>query len=139
MTPSQRPRVGSAVVITDAFGRVLLGARAKDPNRGRWVLPGGKVHAFESLRDAGRREMREETGLDVEIDATLTVREIINPPEEHRIIVFSHGRAVGGSLAASSDLDQVQFFDPADLADLDLSEVVRDVLAELGLLHQVAA
>jgi 8-oxo-dGTP diphosphatase len=139
MTPPAQPRVGSAVVVTDSFGRVLLGTRAKDPNRGKWVLPGGKVHPFESLREAGRREMREETGLEVEIDATLTVREIIKPPDEHRLIVFSHGRAIGGSLAASSDLDQVRFFDPGDLARLDLSDVVRDVLVELGWLQQAAA
>lgn len=118
---------------------MLLGIRGKDPNRGKWVLPGGKVHAFETLSDAGRREMLEETGLDVEIGKTLTVREIVDPPHEHRVIVFSHGRAVGGSLRASSDLDEVRFFDSVELTTLDVSDVVREVLDELGWLHQLAA
>jgi len=139
MPRSPQPRLGSAVVLTDDHGRVLLGVRAKEPNRGKWVLPGGKIETFESVSAAAQREMREETGLLVEIDKIVAVREIINPPHEHRLIVFSQGRVVGGSLAASSDLDDVRFFDPAELPGLDLSDVVRDVLDELGWLHQLAA
>jgi 8-oxo-dGTP diphosphatase len=136
MSHKPLPRIGSAVVVADGQ-RVLLGQRGKEPNRGKWVLPGGKIEAFETIEDAAVREIREETGLEIQLTGVATVREIVNPPHEHRIIVFSEARAVGGRLAASSDLESVRFCSREDLADLDLSEVVGGVLEELGWLQPV--
>jgi ADP-ribose pyrophosphatase YjhB (NUDIX family) len=127
------PRVGSAVLVVQDE-RVLLGRRGKQPNFGRWVLPGGKVKPFESLEDAGAREVQEETGLVVTITERLGVFEIIEAPTEHRIIVFSTAIPVGGELAAGSDLLEVRFFDAAALARLDITPVVRSVLARAGWL-----
>lgn len=132
------PRLGSAVVVV-SDGCVLLGRRAKDPNRGMWVVPGGGVRPFESIADAGRREIREETGLEVEIEDVLTLREIINEPDEHRLIVFSSGRPTGGGLRAASDLDDVRFFSVSELESLPISDVVRSVLREQGWTEQIAA
>lgn len=137
--PRTAPRVGSAALVVDRHGRLLLGVRAKDPNRGKWVLPGGKVRPFETLADAVEREIREETGLEIAVEAPFTVREIINPPHEHRLIVYSRGRVVGGELTPGSDLERAAFFGPADLDGLDLSDVVADVLDELGWLRRRAA
>jgi 8-oxo-dGTP diphosphatase len=125
------PRIGSAVVVVDT-GRVLLGSRAKDPNRGKWILPGGKIEPFETIGVAAQREIREETGLEIELEGTVTVKEIINPPDEHRIIVYSQARPTGGELSPGSDLDDVRFCTSADLRELDLSDTVADVLQELG-------
>jgi 8-oxo-dGTP diphosphatase len=132
------PRVGSAVIVIDQE-RVLLGARAKDPNRGKWILPGGKIEPFESIEEAARREIREETGLEIELLGPATIKEIIDPPGEHRVIIYSKAQPVGGRMAASSDLDDVRFFSRADLRHLDVSYVVRDVLVELGWLEQEPA
>ncbi len=126
-------------MVVDDLGRVLLGRRAKDPSRGKWVLPGGKVRPFETIADAARRELYEEAGLEISVDGIATIREIVRPPEEHRLIIYSHGRVVGGSLRAGSDLSEPRFFSSTDLAELDLSEVVRDVLVEIGWLHRLAA
>jgi 8-oxo-dGTP diphosphatase len=120
------PRVGSAVVVLER-GRVLLGVRAKEPNKGKWVLPGGKVNPYESIEHAAIREAFEETGLHVRIDGQLGVWEIIDPPE-HRVIVYSAATPLGGTLSASSDLDEVRFYHREELADLDISEIVRSVL-----------
>ena len=49
------PRVGSALIVRDEANRILLGKRNKDPQRGNWVLPGGKIHAFESIAAAAAR------------------------------------------------------------------------------------
>ncbi len=121
------PRIGSAVIVIDGES-VLLGVRNKDPHRGKWVLPGGKVRPFESIDEAARREIREETGLEIEVEGQLGVWEIIEPPAEHRVIVYSIARLVGGTLKASSDLSDVRFWNIAELDTVDLTPTVRNVL-----------
>jgi 8-oxo-dGTP diphosphatase len=59
------PCVG-AVVFDDA-GRLLLIRRGHDPHAGLWSLPGGRVEDGETLEQAVRREVREETGVDVSV------------------------------------------------------------------------
>jgi NAD+ diphosphatase len=57
----------ACAILVDEEGRVLLARRAHDPEAGRWDLPGGFLEPDESPEDGLRREMREETGLDVEV------------------------------------------------------------------------
>lgn len=59
------PCVGA--VVTDAAGRYLLVRRGREPARGLWSVPGGRVEPGESDPEATVREVREETGLDVEV------------------------------------------------------------------------
>jgi 8-oxo-dGTP diphosphatase len=128
------PRIGSALVVRDGEGRVLLGRRAKDPNRGRWVLPGGKIELFESIAEAGRREICEETGLNVDVGEQIGAFEIIRPPHEHRLIVYSLARPIGGQLRAASDVSELRFCSADEIAELDLTEICADVLrAALGV------
>lgn len=61
-----RKATGSAVVITDPSERVLLVRRAYPPFD--WVLPGGNAEAGESPVETATREVKEETGLDLELD-----------------------------------------------------------------------
>ena len=67
-----RPLIGvGAVVIRHA--RVLLVRRDKAPRAGRWSLPGGRQRLGETLREAAAREVREETGIEIEVMALLDV------------------------------------------------------------------
>jgi 8-oxo-dGTP diphosphatase len=125
------PRIGSALIVFDDKGQILLGQRNKDPQRGMWVIPGGKILAFESIAEAGKREVLEETGLLVEFGGTLDAYEIINPPYEHRIVIYSWGRAVGGTLQPSSDLSSACFFPMKYTFGQPLSPLVRGVLLNL--------
>lgn len=68
----------------------------------------------------------------MEIDDQVDFLEIIEPPSEHRVIVFSQGRCVRGEARASSDLEEVGFYDRGQIQDLDLSDAVRPVLEKLG-------
>ena len=124
------PRVGSALIVRDDANRILLGKRNKDPQRGNWVLPGGKIHAFESIADAAARELAEETGLQVEVQHLFRVYEVINEPQEHRIIIYSWAKVVGGELRASDDISEVKFVSLDELGDLPLTPLVREVLAD---------
>ncbi len=126
-TTGSLPRIGSAVVV-EKDGKILLGVRGKDPNRGKWVLPGGRIERFEKVFEAAKRELLEETGLEVDIKGFIDFQEIINPPNEHRIIVFSRATVIRGKAKPSSDLEDVRFFSPDELRELDISETVRIVL-----------
>jgi len=62
----KKPKVGSAVLV-EKDGKFLLGERNKENLNGYWIIPGGGVKWGETLKDAGIREIKEETNLDVEI------------------------------------------------------------------------
>jgi acetyl-CoA carboxylase carboxyl transferase subunit beta len=129
------PRVGSALLVKDERNRILLGQRNKDPQRGYWVIPGGKIHAFERIADAVVRELQEETGLLVEVVDHFKVYEIVNPPNEHRIVIYSWAKVIGGAAKASDDLSKVSFFRAEELANIPLTPLVRMVLQDAGLLQ----
>jgi 8-oxo-dGTP diphosphatase len=63
--------LAASAVICDEAGRVLLVLRGRDPQRGRWSVPGGKVEPGETLEQAATREALEETGLQVRIGPEL--------------------------------------------------------------------
>src|SRR5207249_6368075 len=132
---SQLPRVGSAALVVDT-DRILLGIRAKDPNKGKWVIPGGKVRPFESYQDAAAREIREETGLEVKVKTVFGVYEIIRPPTEHRLIIYNWAHVIGGELSPSDDLTDARFFTRDEIKDLVVngacSEIVIEVLTDAG-------
>src|SRR5271157_2828790 len=130
--PENLPRVGSALLVRDEANRILLGKRNKDPLRGSWVIPGGKIHAFESIADAAARELQEETGLIVEVGDHFNVYEIINPPNEHRIVIYSWGRVLGGEAKASDDISELKFFELDELGEVPVTPLVQRVLIDAG-------
>ncbi|PYU33169.1 MAG: hypothetical protein DMG28_09060 [Acidobacteria bacterium] len=129
------PRIGSALLVRDEANRILLGQRSKDPQKGSWVIPGGKIHAFERIAEAAAREIEEETGLTVEVGDQFGVYEIINPPNEHRIVIYSWGKVTEGTPKASDDLSEARFFSVEELGDVPLTPLVRRVLEDAGLLR----
>jgi ADP-ribose pyrophosphatase YjhB (NUDIX family) len=128
------PRIGSAVIVKDELNRILLGRRAKDPQRGSWILPGGKIRAFETIAQAAAREMLEETGLVVDVQRQFRVYEIVNPPQEHRIVIYSWAKVLGGTPQASDDVSELRFASLQELGHLPLTPLVRRVLADAGLI-----
>jgi len=132
--PDNFPRVGSALLVRNEANQILLGKRNKDPLRGSWVIPGGKIHAFESIAEAAARELREETGLIVEVGEHFNVYEIINPPNEHRIVIYSWGKVVSGEVRPSDDISELRFFELDELGEVPVTPLVRRVLADAGFL-----
>jgi 8-oxo-dGTP diphosphatase len=132
--PDNFPRIGSALLVRNEANQILLGKRNKDPQRGSWVIPGGKIHAFESIAEAAARELREETGLVVEVGEHFNVYEIINPPNEHRIVIYSWGKVVSGEARPSDDISELRFFELDELGEVPVTPLVRRVLADAGFL-----
>lgn len=131
-------RVGSALVVHQG-NSLLLAQRGKEPNLGKWVFPGGKVHPFESIREAGERELLEETGLQVEVGQQIGAFEIIRPPDEHRVIIYSWARPIAGEPKAASDVSQLRFCTREELLQLDLSDIVAEVARAIGWLDEPRA
>src|SRR6266446_6405727 len=115
--PKQRPRLGCAGLILRG-NQVLLGKRNKEPNRGLWVLPGGGVEFCETFAQTLERELLEEAGINVEVRNIFKTYELINPPSEHRVIVYLIADHRSGEPVASSDLSEVRFFGSGELREL---------------------
>ncbi|MCS6893597.1 MAG: NUDIX domain-containing protein [Deltaproteobacteria bacterium] len=103
------PRIGCAAVIRHK-DTILLGRRNKDPERGKWVLPGGRVEFLEPLKVALQREIREEIGIEIGIDNIVGVYELINPPHNHGVIIYWWADYVSGNPIPSSDISECAFF-----------------------------
>ena len=140
-TYPDRPFVGVGAVIVDrptaleAGGtRVVLIRRRFEPLAGEWSLPGGVVEAGETLDSCVAREMREETGLDVEIGPVLDVfdritRDDAGQVQYHYVLVDYLCWRSGGTLRAGSDADAAVWADAADLSAYQLSEKATAVIA----------
>lgn len=112
-------------------GKLLLVQRANEPGKGLWAVPGGKVEFGETMRDAARREVAEETGLQVEIGDVVWVGESVGV-DHHIVLIDFAGRVIGGELSAADDavdarwvsLDQVRDY-PLTLTMYELVDTLR--------------
>jgi 8-oxo-dGTP diphosphatase len=133
----QRPRLGCAGLILRG-PQVLLGKRNKEPNRGLWVLPGGGVEFCETFAQTLERELLEEAGIGVVVKDVFKTYELINPPNEHRVIVYLIAEHRSGEPVPSSDLSDVRFFGNTELREMSerklISPFVEKVLCEANLL-----
>ncbi len=129
----ERPIVGVGAVILDA-GQVVLIRRRYEPLAGRWSLPGGTLEVGETLEAGVARELREETGLEVEVGPVIEVFDRILLDEERRVryhfvLIDYLCWPVGGHLRAGSDVDAAALVDPAALEPYDLTPKATAVIA----------
>ena len=117
----ERPVVGvGAVIVQD--GRVVLIKRRFEPLAGQWSLPGGTLELGETLEAGVAREIREETGLEVEVGPVVEVfdRILLDPDGRvryHFVLIDYLCRPIGGRLVAGSDV--------ADAVLASLDELAR--------------
>ncbi|WP_241255470.1 NUDIX hydrolase [Candidatus Protofrankia californiensis] len=127
---SQRvPCVGA--IIMDAAGALLLVQRARDPGRGLWSLPGGRVEAGESDTAALVREVREETGLEVTVGRL--VGRVTRPGPDGAVYEIADYMCDvgGGTLRAGDDAADVRWC--ADLHTVALTAGLLEALATWGI------
>ncbi len=101
--------------------RILLAVHVKHGHR-HWLLPGGGVEVGETLVEAAVRELREETGLAVEVGRLVLVCESIEPRGRHLLNMVFSATAPPGELRVGRDgvLDDVSWHDRDDLLRLEL-------------------
>ena len=112
------PVVGvGAVVVRD--GKALIVKRAHDPRKGEWSLPGGRVELGESLEDATRREIKEETGLDVDVGPLVEVFDRVHRLDDriryHFVIVDYLCVPCPGEACAGDDAEAVAWVTSGEL------------------------
>ena len=142
-TYPDRPIVGVGAVVFDAR-RVVLVRRAHEPLKGQWSLPGGTLELGETLETGVAREMREETGLEVDVGPVIEVFDRIFLDGERRVryhfvLVDYLCWPVGGDLQAGSDVDQAILVDPAALDAYDLTDKAQAVITRAVELDRAAA
>lgn len=129
----QRPYLAvSAAILRD--GKVLIVRRARKPALGVYTLPGGVVEAGETLEKAVRREVREETALDIEPVALAGHREVIirdaqARTERHFVILCFASRWLSGEPQLNDELDEARWIDPQELAGLKTTEGLAEIVA----------
>lgn len=126
-----RPQVAVGVFVFDAVGRVLLIRRGRPPGQGLWSVPGGKVEWGEAVADACRREVREETGIDVSIGPLVTWIERMGP-SHHYVILDFVGTPLNADAVpqAGDDAADARWLTDGELRDMPLTVGLLPVLAQ---------
>ena len=114
-------------------GRILLAKRSKEPSKGKWSIPGGRLELGETIFEAAKREVREECSVEIEIDKLLDIEDAIIRDEDgsikyHFVVIHLLARYTGGEVKAQSDADDCRWVTPEEMARLDMPSSLRDVL-----------
>lgn len=137
--PSQAYPIPSChAVITNDRGAVLVVKRQRDPFRGYWGLPGGKVELGETVAAALAREVQEETGLIIAPPRLVTYRDAIHRTATgdvayHFVMFFFAAVVTGGQLQPGDDAAAVRWVTERDLETLPLVPELRDIVAAAKL------
>jgi ADP-ribose pyrophosphatase YjhB (NUDIX family) len=102
--------VPGVVVVIEKDGDVLLGKRRGSFAAGKWGLPQGYIEFEEDFLTAAIREVKEETGLDVEIRSILSVVSNLLAPGLHTLAIVLLAGVIGGEPCAADDLETLDWF-----------------------------
>ena len=128
----KQPIIGvGAVIIKD--GKILLEKRKNEPGKGKWSIPGGLVELGESIEETVIREVREETGLEVEepehIDVVdNVVRDENGEVKYHFVIIDYFVKLKGGTMKAMSDAEELRWVTFDEVEKYDLTITFREFL-----------
>jgi len=139
----ERPVVGVGAVILDeqeSPRKVLLIRRGAEPLKGQWSLPGGGLETGEPLVDGLRREVREETGLEIEVHRLAGVYDRIMPDaagktQFHYVLVDYVCSVTGGTLRAGGDAAEVRWVEESELDTLEITALTLPVIKEVLAKH----
>lgn len=125
------PILGVGALVTRG-NEVLLVQRGHAPMAGEWAVPGGKVEFGETMAAAVRREIFEETGIDIEVGELVYNFESIAEDNSYHYVVFDYlARPIEANkmpIAADDALD-ARWISLDDLGSLPVSQPTLDLLA----------
>ena len=127
-----RPIVGVGVVVW-RDDEVLLIERGKGPRTGSWSLPGGMQELGETVRETAHREIKEETGVEIDVTGLLDVIDLVRKDSDGRIrfhytLVDFTAKWRSGEAVADSDAAGVRWVPLAELDQYELWDETRRVI-----------
>lgn len=126
------PRVGVGVVVVQN-NKILLIKRGQEPSEGLWAFPGGLVELGEQLKEAVRREVKEECNIEINVGEVLTVLDLILKDEDdqvkfHYVLIDYIASFVSGELKPGSDVVDANWFSKSEVEKLDIPEISKQVI-----------
>ncbi len=119
----------ASAAITDEEGRLLLARRT---DSGFWTIPGGTMEPGETIAETAVREVKEETGIDVEVVSLvgiysnpLHVVEYSDGEVRQQFSVCFACRRIGGDLATSDETSEVGYFSPGEFEGMEVHPSIR--------------
>jgi 8-oxo-dGTP diphosphatase len=122
----------ASAIVLDGEGRILLGRRAGEPERGKWDILGGFLEEGEHPLEALVRELREETGLEVEpLELAAVDMDVYGdaPDAPSTLNLYWTARVISGEPKAADDVSELRWFAPEELPPDD--ELAFDVNARV--------
>ena len=134
------PMVGVGVVVIKE-GQMLMVRRSREPGRGKWSVPGGRLELGETLYEGARREIAEECSIDVEIERVLDaadaiIRDADGRVRYHYVLLDFVGTYKGGEPKARSDATECRWVELDEVSALDIPESLRAVLERNGIIKR---
>ncbi len=135
------PLIGVGAVV-QAGNRILLIKRANEPGKGLWSIPGGLLEVGESLREAAKREVEEETGIKVKICELIDVMENIIRDENgrvkfHYVLIDFRAEPISKEkdikFSPSPEALEIRWFTPEEVKNIPLTQTVRKLLRKMGI------
>ena len=123
---------GDAIIIKNK--KILLAKRGKGVYHSYWCLPGGRIDINETLIEGVKREVLEETGLEIEVEHLLGVYdEIERDPRGRSVTAAYFCRIVGGEQTTNSEITEIEWFplDKVPKLAFDHNKMVEDAIAKL--------
>ena len=108
------PKVAAVVLVSDRDKLVMV-RRGVEPQMGRWAFPSGYVDRGEVVEHAAVREVKEETGLDVDLDGFIGLYSLEGSPV---ILAVYSAHVTGGNMQAGHDAHEAGWFAVDELSDL---------------------
>ncbi len=122
-----------AIIFRDE--KILLVKRSKPPAKGMWAIPGGKINSGESMKDALRREIKEETNLEIEVGEVVYVFDVLeydknNRLRFHYVIIDFECIYKNGIIMAGDDAAEVCWVSEKELNNINVNSKTRDLLRD---------
>ena len=112
-------RAGAAAIVEDGKGNVLIGKRVS-LGKVMWVFPGGGIEFGERSRETVVREVKEETGLEINPEKFLGVVEMILPEMKlHRLVFYYMAKMTGGAENPGGDISELRWCRPEDIEKME--------------------
>jgi 8-oxo-dGTP diphosphatase len=114
----ENPAVGVAAIILDQDHKLLLGRRKRGKFKGLWCIPCGYLEYDEDIYDSVKRELKEETNLDIEAGQVFSVKSNSHDPHQRSVGIWFKARIIGGELKPGDDLCELDYFPLDNLPSL---------------------